>query len=259
MVFVYHRSLATRAGRCGALANAGAAGHPSRVEDYSSPDMPIALAATVIVLRDAPGGPEILMLQRATKLVFHGGSWVFPGGRVDALDTVEGDAEATARRAAVRECQEEAGLSLTPDELLPVSHWTTPIGRPRRFATWFFAAVVDASGATPVDVVVDGSEIQAHRWLRADDALAEHAGGQLDLPPPTFVTLWVLRAFGSTDEVSAFLRKSEPIVYLPRPYEVEDGLLSLYQGDVAYEGGPVDGPGPRHRLHMRTSGWHYEQ
>lgn len=221
--------------------------------------MPIDLAATVIVLRDAPLGPEILMLQRASKLVFHGGSWVFPGGRVDAVDTVADDASATARRAAVRECREEAGLWLTPEELLPVSHWTTPVGRPRRFATWFFAAVVDASGTTPVDVVVDGGEIQAHRWLRAHDALAEHARGELDLPPPTFVTLSVLRGFASTAELSAFLRVSEPMVYLPRPHEVEDGLLSLYQGDAAYEGGPVDVPGPRHRLHMRTSGWRYEK
>jgi 8-oxo-dGTP pyrophosphatase MutT (NUDIX family) len=229
------------------------------VQDYSSPDMPVALAATVIVLRDAPNGPEILMMQRASKLVFHGGSWVFPGGRVDAVDTVPGDAEATARRAAVRECQEEAGLALSPDELVPVSHWTTPVGRPRRFSTWFFAAVVGTEGATPVDVVVDGSEIERHRWLRAEDALSEQASGELDLPPPTFVTLWELRAFGSTAEICASFRANEPIVYLPKPHEVEDGLLSLYQGDVAYDGGPVDVPGQRHRLHMRTSGWRYER
>jgi 8-oxo-dGTP pyrophosphatase MutT (NUDIX family) len=229
------------------------------VQDYSSPDMPVALAATVIVLRDAADGPEILMMQRASKLVFHGGSWVFPGGKVDDVDAVPGDAEATARRAAVRECHEEAGLSLSPDELIPVSHWTTPVGRPRRFSTWFFAAGVDTTGATPVDVVVDGSEIERHRWLRAQDALSEQARGELDLPPPTFVTLWVLRAFASTAEVCAFFRANTPIVYLPKPYEVEDGLLSLYQGDAAFEGGPVDVPGPRHRLHMRTSGWRYER
>jgi 8-oxo-dGTP pyrophosphatase MutT (NUDIX family) len=226
--------------------------------------MPVALAATVIVLRDAPVGsgtsaPEILMLQRAGKLVFHGGSWVFPGGRVDDADTVPGDAEATARRAAVRECREEAGLSLSPQELVPVSHWTTPVGRPRRFSTWFFAAVVDTEAATPVDVVVDGSEIEAHRWLTAEDALRERESGELDLPPPTFVTLWILRAFKTTAEVCAFFRASPPTVYLPRPYEVEDGLLSLYQGDAAYDGGSVDAPGPRHRLHMRTSGWRYER
>jgi 8-oxo-dGTP pyrophosphatase MutT (NUDIX family) len=226
--------------------------------------MPVALAATVIVLRDAKSssgrsGPEILMLQRASKLVFHGGAWVFPGGRVDAVDTVPGDAQATARNAAVRECREEAGLTLSPSELVPVSHWTTPVGRPRRFSTWFFAVVVDTAGATPVDVVVDGGEIEAHRWLRAADALQEQARGELDLPAPTFVTLTLLSAFRTTAEICESFRASAPIVYLPRIHEVEDGELCLYQGDAAYDGGAIEVAGPRHRLHMRTSGWRYER
>ena len=43
-------------------------------------------AATVILLRDAAGGLETLMLRRDSKLDFVGGMWVFPGGRVDAAD-----------------------------------------------------------------------------------------------------------------------------------------------------------------------------
>ena len=45
---------------------------------------PLAVpAATVIVLRDGPDGPEALMLKRDRDLSFAGGMWVFPGGRID--------------------------------------------------------------------------------------------------------------------------------------------------------------------------------
>ncbi|MDB4976908.1 MAG: hypothetical protein JWN48_5249 [Myxococcaceae bacterium] len=197
-------------------------------------------------------------MRRASALVFHGGAWVFPGGRIEAADVVEHagqpDALETAKRAGVRETREEAGLTLDPGQLVTVSHWTTPRGRARRFATWFFAVAHSA----PVEVVVDGGEISAHRWLRAEAALAAHGRGELELPPPTFVTLWLLRAFDSCAAALEHFRTSEPQVFLPRPRVVEGGVLSLYQGDAAYEGGPVDRAGPRHRLHMLESGWLYE-
>ena len=43
-------------------------------------------AATVALLRDGDGGLEVLMGKRATKMDFHGGAWVFPGGRLDDAD-----------------------------------------------------------------------------------------------------------------------------------------------------------------------------
>jgi 8-oxo-dGTP pyrophosphatase MutT (NUDIX family) len=42
-------------------------------------------AATVVVLRDSPAGPEVFMLRRHTGTAFRG-AHVFPGGRVDAAD-----------------------------------------------------------------------------------------------------------------------------------------------------------------------------
>src|SRR5436309_3190988 len=37
-------------------------------------------AASLIVLRDAPAGPEVLLVQRNPEQRFMGGAWVLPGG-----------------------------------------------------------------------------------------------------------------------------------------------------------------------------------
>jgi glyoxylase-like metal-dependent hydrolase (beta-lactamase superfamily II)/8-oxo-dGTP pyrophosphatase MutT (NUDIX family) len=84
-------------------------------------------AATLALLRDAPGGPEVLMLQRTPSAVFLGGAYVFPGGSLDTADT---DPRLVARVrnlpsedpsiaywvAAIRECFEEAGILLACDD-----------------------------------------------------------------------------------------------------------------------------------------------
>ena len=45
-------------------------------------------AATVVLVRESPQQEdlEVLLLLRNSKLAFHGGHWVFPGGRVDKAD-----------------------------------------------------------------------------------------------------------------------------------------------------------------------------
>jgi 8-oxo-dGTP pyrophosphatase MutT (NUDIX family) len=43
-------------------------------------------AATVVLLRDGPGGLEAYLQRRPLGMGFAGGLWVFPGGRVDAAD-----------------------------------------------------------------------------------------------------------------------------------------------------------------------------
>ena len=73
-------------------------------------------AATVVVLRDGPDGPEVFMVRRHEGTAFMGGAHVFPGGRVDAADR-EGVEEAVAYHiAAARELFEEAGVLLARDE-----------------------------------------------------------------------------------------------------------------------------------------------
>ncbi|MBW2401707.1 MAG: NUDIX domain-containing protein, partial [Deltaproteobacteria bacterium] len=110
-------------------------------------------AATVVLIRDAPeAGIEVLMLRRNSKIAF-GGMWVFPGGRVDDADRSgldSGDDIAVARRAAVREAVEEAGLVVDESVLVPHSHWTPPPVTPKRYLTWFFLAAAP-EGAVAID------------------------------------------------------------------------------------------------------------
>ena len=139
-------------------------------------------AATVILIRPAEEGVEVLLLKRSEALKHMPGLWVFPGGKVEAGDSGEGDFE-RARSAAARECHEEAGVALRSDVLAPFSHWLTPVVVKRRFATWFFWAQVPSDTA----VQVDGSEITAHQWWQPSQAIAAHQAGDLPMTPPTLV------------------------------------------------------------------------
>jgi len=47
---------------------------------------PLRPAATVVLLRDAPAGLEVFLMKRHTLSDVLGGAYVFPGGKVDALD-----------------------------------------------------------------------------------------------------------------------------------------------------------------------------
>ena len=218
---------------------------------------PALPASTVILLRNANNHLETLLLRRNSRLAFHGGAWVFPGGRIDPEDyphDTPDDDYAAARQAAVREAQEEAGLTIPADSLLHLAHWTTPVGRPQRFATWFFLAAAGHG-----DVQVDGGEIHAHRWMCPADALDAQCAGEIELPPPTFVSLLKFAAFGTADEALAHVASHPPETFQPRNHEVPGGVCSLYTEDAGYDTGNLDLPGARHRLWMVDRGWRYER
>jgi 8-oxo-dGTP pyrophosphatase MutT (NUDIX family) len=214
-------------------------------------------AATVVLLRDGPTGCEVLLVQRHERLAFHGGAWVFPGGRIDAEDEARSgsaDPLAAARYAAAREAEEEAGVVVDPHALVLISRWVTPEFLPKRFDAWFFA------GAAPDAAVrVDGHEIRAHQWLTPRAALAQQARGELELPPPTFVTLAQLGEHASAAATLAALGGGRIETFVPHVAVLPDGACSLYPGDAAYDGGDVNAPGPRHRLWMLGRAWRYER
>ena len=57
-------------------------GYGSTEKQVSSDFPPAIPAATVILLRENNGQPEVLMLHKNQEIDF-GGLWVFPGGRIE--------------------------------------------------------------------------------------------------------------------------------------------------------------------------------
>jgi 8-oxo-dGTP pyrophosphatase MutT (NUDIX family) len=220
-----------------------------------------APAATVVLLRDAATGPEVLLLVRNTAADFAGGMAVFPGGRVEDDDWVgvaPGDELGAARLAAARETAEEAGLVVDPAAFVPLAHWQPPPTAPKRFLTWFFVAAAPDAG---VDVAVDGAEIVEHAWMAPADALSAKVEGRLGLMPPTWVTLTWLARHASVEEVLAAAAGREPPAFQPTVVHVEGGMVMVYAGDAALDADPpdLDRPGTRRRLHAHGTGWRWEE
>lgn len=222
-------------------------------EQDSDAAKPVIPAATVVVVRDTDDGLQTLMLRRNSKIAF-GGMWVFPGGRIDPEDhDGTNDIEAVARRAAVREAVEEAGQIIDADSLVAFSHWTPPPIAPKRFATWFFLA----RNAGDI-VTIDNGEIHDSDWMSPASALVRRDGGDIELAPPTWVTLHYLAHF---DDVSGALDGFGRVE--TRYYETHMGRLgkvpvAMWTGDAGYDDGDPDKPGPRHRLLLHRDGYRFD-
>ena len=213
---------------------------------------PLIPAATVVLLRDAPTGPEVLLLQRNTAVEFAGGLWVFPGGRIDPEDHPPGsdDLLVAARNASVREAHEEAGQVVDVESLVWFAHWAPPPIAKKRFATFFFAC---RSGGD--DVAIDGSEIHDHAWMRPVDMLARHGAREVEMAPPTWVTLhYLTRAADVADALARFVAGT-PRFYETHVQRDEQGTVFLWYPDAAYDGGPTDADGARHRITVTDRGW----
>jgi 8-oxo-dGTP pyrophosphatase MutT (NUDIX family) len=213
-------------------------------------------AATVVLLRNGPHGIETLMLRRSSKIAF-GGLWVFPGGRVDAEDAdglAADDELGAARAAAVREAKEEAGLDVEPSALAPLSHWTPPPITPRRFLTWIFVAEAPAG-----EVTIDGGEIREHAWMSALAAFERRDAGEIEIAPPTWVTLYTLSRFESVAVAMAAVRAREPERFATHIAVGDEGPIAMWQGDAGWKTSDARAAGPRHRLSMHAEKWRYER
>jgi 8-oxo-dGTP pyrophosphatase MutT (NUDIX family) len=186
---------------------------------------PARVAAAAIVMREAPGGPEVLLVRRNPAARFMGGVWVFPGGAVQPEDP---SPAATARR----ELREEASLDVADErELVPFSRWITPLEVKVRFDTSFFLTQVPPGA----DGEPDGAETVDLRWLAPGDALDAGDRGELALVFPTIKHLEQLTRFESVEEalVDARGRVVEPV--LPRIVGDGSNLRVLLPGDPGYE------------------------
>jgi len=197
-------------------------------------DEPIP-AATLIVVRDAAAGAEILMVERAEGMAFAAGALVFPGGRIDRADRDLADRLGIAAGvvAAVRETVEEtavpAGLApalepsaaldlqqaLIADEsfarlldhrslgidaaaAVPFARWVPKFHAVRRFDTLFYVARCPDGEWAPNAIP---GECAAASWLRAGDVLDAEKRGEARLIFPTRRTLERLALFDTFDQI----------------------------------------------------------
>ncbi|MDA3022053.1 MAG: NUDIX hydrolase [Actinomycetota bacterium] len=197
--------------------------------------MPIAEAlpaATVILMREAEVGFETFLMRRSATMRFAPGMYVFPGGRVDDADFIDGDELSGYLNCAVREVFEETGVLLPqqPDGLIFADHWVTPEFVPSRYSARFFLAKMPV-GQTATSL---STETDLVTWISPADALTESAAGRLPLLMPTEMVLQWLAEHSSVHEVvaAAALREIKP--KLPRPSKKSDGteVWSIVDADT---------------------------
>jgi 8-oxo-dGTP pyrophosphatase MutT (NUDIX family) len=212
------------------------AGMVRRAAEFRGPPVQARRAATVVLLRPKDDTFEVYVHRRVVAMVF-GGMYAFPGGGVDPADaTAEHlgwserlglpSAEASAVvAAAIREVEEETGVRLADELLLPWSRWVTPEFEPRRFDTWFFVALLP-EGQQARDI---SGEADRTLWIRPSDALAQWAAGELAMLPPTVVTLRDLAAYPSMiDVVAASAGRDAARPVMPRVEVGPDGTATLH-------------------------------
>jgi 8-oxo-dGTP pyrophosphatase MutT (NUDIX family) len=93
--------------------------------------------------------------------------------------------------------------------LIHIAHWTTPLGLPRRYATWFFLCPLHEA----VDIVVDDHEILDYQWLSPAAALHEHSEGRIRLPIPTAHTLKSMLPYNGLAQLCQAMRAAEIHVF----------------------------------------------
>ena len=106
-------------------------------------------AATVVLLRDAPGGPEVLMVRRNRQVAFMADAYVFPGGRLESADLeaagAPGGIEETAR---IPEGAFAAGGACQSVQTTPLMTAAQAVEAMRKAGTCGYRSVVsDASAA----------------------------------------------------------------------------------------------------------------
>jgi 8-oxo-dGTP pyrophosphatase MutT (NUDIX family) len=236
-------------------------------------DTPPRDAATVLILREAEAGIEVLLLKRHTDSKDLGGAFVFPGGKRDDADAAPqalqglgqdlqtlhaqlGEPELEPAHAAslfvavLREAQEECGLQLTCADLRPWTRWITPrmpSMMTKRFDTRFFLARAPSAQIA----VHDNHETTESLWTTPRHALMRYWAGEILLAPPQIMSLSHLCLYANVDQALADAAARRPPVVLPEPFDQDGMRVICYPGDPRHSISERALPGPS-RLHFRN-------
>ena len=129
-------------------------------------------------------------------------------------------------------CSAEQLLLLT-DRIHLVDHWVTPLGERRRFDTRFFVALAP-EGQEPLH---DDGETIASLWVRPSDAIRMWKDGELQMFPPTVVSLEFLEPYDTAGEaLEAAAAVGVPPIVLPKVVLNEGLIVGVKRpGDQGYD------------------------
>lgn len=191
----------------------------------------------------------------ATRETFEESGVLLAGATADTIvaDTTEEGWEQDRRALVDRQLSfthflRRRRLVLRTDLLAAWAHWITPESEPRRFDTRFFVALMPAGQRTR-DVSGEADHVI---WMRPSDALAGADMGELQMLPPTYVTLSELAIYVDPREAIAAAAARVITTIMPG-VELIDGELFFTEGS----GTPVEGsstPAERSRTHVKASG-----
>ena len=132
------------------------------------------------------------LVSAAVREVFEECGVLLAGPSSDTVVADLRDPEWDRERAALLDRQQSLsqllirrGLVLRSDLLSVRAHWLTPEFEPRRYDTWFFAALLP-SGQIPDDGT---SEADVAEWTVPNVLLAKHRAGLVLMLPPTIVSV----------------------------------------------------------------------
>jgi len=121
------------------------------------------------------------------------------------------------------------GLTLALDRLVYLSHWLTPLARPKRFDTRFFIAIAPESQTA----AFDGTEMVEQLWLRPADALARAT--ELKLMTPTQKTLELVGRYPNVEALLAWARAPRDVaLIMPRVAHGAQGLRPVLPDEPAF-------------------------
>jgi glyoxylase-like metal-dependent hydrolase (beta-lactamase superfamily II)/8-oxo-dGTP pyrophosphatase MutT (NUDIX family) len=126
-------------------------------------------------------------------------------------------------------CKEHR-LSLALDRLVYLSHWLTPLGRPKRYDTRFFVAEVPQAQTA----AFDGTEMVEQLWLSPAQALSR--SHELKLMTPTQKTLELVARHTSVRELLEWARIPRQIaLVMPRVGTGAQGMRPVMPDEPAFE------------------------
>jgi glyoxylase-like metal-dependent hydrolase (beta-lactamase superfamily II)/8-oxo-dGTP pyrophosphatase MutT (NUDIX family) len=144
-------------------------------------------------------------------------------------------AELVDRRAALPDVLTGNGWVLRADLLRPWSNWITPELEKRRYDTRFFVAEL------PEGQHADDSttEVTEAGWRRPVDALNDWRAGDIQLLPPTWVTLEQLTEHADTAAALADGTERVIVPLIPKVRRDGDRLLLTLPGELGYDSDPL--------------------